>query len=112
MDMHGTKVMHCHVLSRSLAHCSRHRLLRLIAVGLQLPGSFFDDKFDAAVSNVRALRYLPGAHSAAEGIFGVGAHTDWGMLTVLATDSTPGLQARRLCAVCKVADTVHDDQIC
>ncbi len=45
------------------------------------------------MSNVRALRYLPGAHSARAGIFGVGAHTDWGMLTVLATDSTPGLQA-------------------
>mmetsp|Transcript_18196 Transcript_18196/g.54682 ORF Transcript_18196/g.54682 Transcript_18196/m.54682 type:complete len:355 (+) Transcript_18196:191-1255(+) len=70
------------------------RLLRLIALGLQLPGSYFDDKFNKSVSNVRALRYLPGAHCARDGIFGVGAHTDWGMLTVLATDTTPGLQVR------------------
>lgn len=27
-----------------------------------------------------------------QGVYGAGAHTDYGMLTVLATDGTPGLQ--------------------
>ena len=49
------------------------RLLRLIALGLQLPSSFFDASFDAATSNVRAIHYLAGKHSAQDGVFGVGA---------------------------------------
>ena len=49
------------------------RLLRLIAIGLQLPGDFFDPYFDAAISNIRTIRYLPGQHRARDGVFGVGA---------------------------------------
>lgn len=51
------------------------RLLRLIALGFQLPSSFFDASFDAATSNVRAIHYLAGEHSAQDGVFGVGAPT-------------------------------------
>ncbi len=29
---------------------------------------------------------------ALQGIYGAGAHTDWGVLTILATDENPGLQ--------------------
>ncbi len=50
------------------------RLLRLIAIGLQLPEDFFDPFFDAAISNIRTIRYLPGQHRAQDGVFGVGAH--------------------------------------
>ncbi len=49
------------------------RLLRLIAIGLQLPDDFFDPFFDAAISNIRTIRYLPGQHRARDGVFGVGA---------------------------------------
>lgn len=51
---------------------SRRRLLRLIALGLGLDPAFFDASFSAATSNVRVIHYLPGEHSAADGIFGVG----------------------------------------
>ena len=33
-----------------------HRLLRLIALALDLPADFFDVKFDRPVANVRAVR--------------------------------------------------------
>ena len=49
------------------------RLLRLIAIGLQLPENHFDPFFDAAISNIRTIRYLPGQHRARDGVFGVGA---------------------------------------
>ena len=48
------------------------RLLRLIALGLGLDAAFFDASFSAATSNVRVIHYLPGEHSARDGIFGVG----------------------------------------
>jgi isopenicillin N synthase-like dioxygenase len=53
--------------------CIESRLLRLIALGLGLDAAFFDASFSAAMSNVRVIHYLPGEHSAADGIFGVGA---------------------------------------
>ena len=40
---------------------------------------------------VKQLRYGPAA-TTANGSIGAGAHADWGSLTVLATDGTPGLQ--------------------
>jgi isopenicillin N synthase-like dioxygenase len=148
-----------HQLAPQRCCVSDCRLLRLIALGLGLDAAFFDASFSAATSNVRVIHYLPGEHSAADGIFGVGGsrfcnsqgscplvstrypmhtlsltaclandqnltdlvnyedacevgrlvhqqspnvaavcrtgpHTDWGMLTVLATDATPGLQIR------------------
>lgn len=66
------------------------RLLRLIALGLGLDAAFFDASFSAATSNVRVIHYLPGEHSAADGIFGVGGSTEF------ADHSSP--QSARQCA--------------
>lgn len=43
----------------------------------------------------RLLSYLPEASEAEAGVLGCGAHSDWGMLTFLATDGSPGLQVLR-----------------
>jgi isopenicillin N synthase-like dioxygenase len=44
---------------------------------------------------VRLLQYQPVPSDVSKGCFGCGAHTDWGMLTFLATDASPGLQVLR-----------------
>ncbi|KAK9841259.1 hypothetical protein WJX74_002727 [Apatococcus lobatus] len=68
------------------------RILRLLGLALKLGPDYFLPKFQASTSNIRCVHYLPQQYSPADGICGVGAHTDWGMLTVLATDAQPGLQ--------------------
>lgn len=44
---------------------------------------------------LRLLSYLPEASEAEAGVLGCGAHSDWGMLTFLMTDGSPGLQVLR-----------------
>ncbi len=70
------------------------RLTRLLGAALGTPEGFFDEpgRFDAPQLFLRLLRYAPEASAPAEGVFGAGAHTDYGMLTLLATDAQPGLQ--------------------
>jgi hypothetical protein len=41
---------------------------------------------------LRPLRYAAHLSSPEDGVFGAGPHTDYGLLTILATDGTPGLQ--------------------
>ncbi len=81
--------------------CSRARTCalrllqaRLLALALALPPGFFDEpgRFDAPQIFLRLLRYAPECSEPAAGVFGAGAHTDYGMLTLLATDASPGLQ--------------------
>ncbi|DBB09057.1 TPA: hypothetical protein ACH3X3_007680 [Trebouxia sp. C0006] len=68
------------------------RLLPLIAIALQLPTDFFDMHFDKPMIALRPLHYSAQTSLPDEGIYGAGAHTDYGLLTVLATDENPGLQ--------------------
>lgn len=65
------------------------RLHRAFALDLDLPEDFFDDKLDRPQATLRLLRY-PGGGQA-----GAGTHTDYGNLTLLATDGVAGLQVRR-----------------
>lgn len=44
---------------------------------------------------LRPLHYSATRSSPEDGVYGAGAHTDYGMLTILATDGTPGLQVLR-----------------
>ncbi len=64
------------------------------SLDLGLPELFFEDKLDAPIATLRLLRYpaTPGADPDAPG---AGAHTDYGNLTILATDGVAGLQVRR-----------------
>lgn len=67
-------------------------LLRPIAADLGLPEDTFEPHFDAPLATLRLLHYPPASGAADE--IGAGAHTDYGALTLLATDDVPGLQIR------------------
>ena len=70
------------------------RLLRVMALALELPEHYFDPMIDRHTSAMRALDY-PAAGEVPEGQFGASAHTDYGTLTVLLADTTQrGLQVQ------------------
>lgn len=72
------------------------RLHRAFALDLGLAEDFFDDKLDRPQATLRLLRYP--AHFDADapaGRAGAGAHTDYGNVTLLATDGVAGLQVQR-----------------
>jgi isopenicillin N synthase-like dioxygenase len=64
-------------------------LLRSIAAGLELDGDFFADRMRHPQCFLRMLRYPPGA---TVGDAVTGQHTDYGAITLLATDGVPGLE--------------------
>ena len=70
------------------------RLLREIAGVLGPDTGFFDDKFHAPMALLRGNFYPPRPDWAGARDFGIGAHTDYGCLTLLATDGVPGLEVR------------------
>ena len=75
---------------RSLAH----RLTGICAVALGLEPGFFEDKTDHSTDTIRVNHYerLPGEPDPVPGQHRMGAHTDYGILTVLYADRVPGLQ--------------------
>lgn len=69
-----------------------HALVRAIGVGLGLGPDWFHEHLTAEpVELFRIFRY-PAATTAQEATWGVGEHTDYGLLTLLAHDGSPGLQ--------------------
>jgi isopenicillin N synthase-like dioxygenase len=71
------------------------RLHQAFALDLGLPGDFFADKIDRPLATLRLLHYPVPLHAAPEEQIGAGAHTDYGNVTLLATDGVAGLQVRR-----------------
>ncbi len=72
------------------------RLHRAFALDLGLAEDFFDDTLDRPQATLRLLHYP--AHfeaGAPAGRAGAGAHTDYGNVTLLATDGVAGLQVQR-----------------
>ena len=65
------------------------RLLRLMALGLELPEHHFDPMISRHTSAMRALSYPPQEH-VAPGQLGASAHTDYGTLTILLADPVQG----------------------
>uniref|UniRef100_A0A7S4S1K1 Fe2OG dioxygenase domain-containing protein n=1 Tax=Alexandrium monilatum TaxID=311494 RepID=A0A7S4S1K1_9DINO len=61
-------------------------LMRLIALGLQLPEDHFDRDFDDSFWCLRAIRYPPSGGERTAQALGVGEHTDYGCLTLLMAD--------------------------
>ena len=70
-----------------------HALVRGVAIGLGLAPDWFDAHLTADPTVLfRIFRYPP--HPGADDGWGVAEHTDYGLLTILAHDGTPGLQVR------------------
>ncbi|XP_027177359.1 2-oxoglutarate-Fe(II) type oxidoreductase hxnY-like isoform X2 [Coffea eugenioides] len=67
---------------------------RIIALALDLDGNSFDqsEMLDDPIAILRLLHYEGKISEPERGIYGAGAHTDFGLLTFLATDDVIGLQ--------------------
>lgn len=70
-----------------------HALVRAVGVGLGLGPDWFHEHLTAEpIELFRIFRYPPATDPDAG--WGVGEHTDYGLLTLLAHDGSPGLQVR------------------
>jgi len=67
------------------------RLVGLLALSLGLDDTFFDEAFTDPTATIRLLHYASVTSQPDAGVFACGAHSDYGMLTLLLTDG-PGLQ--------------------
>lgn len=71
------------------------RLLRPMALALNLPPDALLPFFEQPTTFLRLLHYPPQAPDSPDDAFGSAPHTDYGFLTVLAQDSLGGLEVRR-----------------
>ncbi|KAI6035058.1 hypothetical protein F5J12DRAFT_790770 [Pisolithus orientalis] len=71
-------------------------VMRSVALGLDLPEDFFEDKINQQSHNLRLLSYppMPARLLTREGQARAGAHSDYGTLTLLFQDSVGGLEVQ------------------
>ena len=69
-------------------------LLRAVAVSLDLPESFFAERYQKPLARGAVLHYPPQPDWMGEDQFGSSAHTDYGCVTLLWQDPVGGLQVR------------------
>ncbi len=69
-------------------------MMQAIAVALDLPPWYFGDKLDGPLAMLRMLHYPPQEGEITKQEIGTGAHTDYGLLTILAQDDNGGLQVQ------------------
>jgi len=74
------------------AHQVAHHLMRGFALGLKLDESFFLKTSARPLSRASFVYYPQQTEDMGEDQFGVGPHTDFGVLTVLCQDNVGGLQ--------------------
>lgn len=68
------------------------RIMRLFALALELPAEFFDPLITHSPSALRAVNYPATTAPLAPGQLRAGAHTDYGLLTILRQDAVGGLE--------------------
>lgn len=75
-------------------------IARIIALSLDLESGFFDkpEMLGHPIATLRLLHYEGQISDPAKGIYGAGAHSDFGLITLLATDDVVALQ------ICKDRD--------
>uniref|UniRef100_A0A7S0F6B3 Fe2OG dioxygenase domain-containing protein n=1 Tax=Craspedostauros australis TaxID=1486917 RepID=A0A7S0F6B3_9STRA len=69
-----------------------HQVVQMLAVALDVEPTYFDSHFENPITTLRLNRYEPTKSDPDNGIFACGAHSDYGMITLLLTDDNPGLQ--------------------
>lgn len=67
-------------------------MLRGIALAIGAPVNYFDDKFSRPMALLRGNFYPERPDWAGDKDFGIAPHTDYGCLTLLASDGVPGLE--------------------
>lgn len=82
-----------HEYIRSMANLGRI-LMRLVALSLELPESYFADQLMSDPFLLFRIFHYPAQSGikSDEDLWGVGEHTDYGVLTILKQDSVGGLQ--------------------
>ena len=71
------------------------KLLRPMALALDLPSDWFAPHFAKPTTFLRLLHYPPQPPDAPDDAFGSAPHTDYGFLTILCQDNAGGLEVRR-----------------
>ncbi|KDO23250.1 hypothetical protein SPRG_11180 [Saprolegnia parasitica CBS 223.65] len=76
----------------AMSHLGLH-VARVMATAAGAPGAFdAPGMFDRPMTVLRMLHYNAEASNLANGVIACGAHSDFGLLTLLSTDTEPGLQ--------------------
>ena len=68
------------------------RLVQLLALAIGVDEHYFDDAFQDPMAVLRLLHYAREESRPEDGVYACGAHSDYGMVTLLLTDENPGLQ--------------------
>ena len=72
-----------------------HHLMRGLSISLGLDGNYFADRFTTdPLTLFRIFHYPPQSENHIEAPWGVGEHTDYGVLTILKQDHIGGLQIK------------------